>query len=808
MKNVLSRFFILLMSFVFVGSIFLGGCGKETGSSCKTDKDCAANQICSNSKCVDKAKEATSGKEKGDVESTKKTEQISSKESTSNDAGPSTDSTPDETTKDSDEDLCPPGCPTCQGKQSSPKLGLGAFCKEPQKGAECSAQKSCDKGELCLKPNKFSKKTYCYQTCKTSKDCKKGLSCLTVDGQKVCSTPEPCDSSKGLRCIQNGINNAGYCYKSCEGDKDCGSGQKCLDGLCGVQNDSLEACNYSQQAFCKKGLVCLVSDTKKTAGICYKPCKSDAECSVLKKLTCRAISAGSKNMYCLPQLKPGPLCMGESCSPASTATNCMEGLVCLNGVCSKTCKKETENKDCDVKSGEKCEFVSFSSPRLCLLPPSVTKAGEECSATKRCDPQKGLQCVQISQTKSVCMKECDIKKNAKDGTNPDCGSNKYVCRQAQSGSAGLCFEKAEAWKGCFGGKACPAKFMCVGFGGDEAYCLHECDPSKNIGEGKKSTNPDCDGGKGRCIGLSSGNKGACLPYREPKIEKGKACGFFGNLKSPDCKDGLRCFGGICMVDCDPCGSKLNANGEWYHPNCTEKGKQKTCTPLVYSDGRPAGGICQIKGDPVLNDGDYCGGSEQAGKDCKEGYHCVRFSSAEGAKAVCSKDCDPTGTGKECDSGRCGSLTNGGGICIPAPKRRVKLGGECLGNIGTDGFHDCLAKDSKGRELVCARPPYPGAKRSCQVLCNPSEGIDDNPTCKKYGLTNHLCLIADNNDPTRGACLEKCHFVDKLRCKTSKCTLGQCRETTFGRKGQCDKQVCKKIGGACNKENTCVVSICS
>ena len=93
-----------------------------------------------------------------------------------------------------------------------------------------------------------------------------------------------------------------------------------------------------------------------------------------------------------------------------------------------------------------------------------------------------------------------------------------------------------------------------------------------------------------------------------------------------------------------------------------------------------------------------------------------------------------------------------------------------------------------------------------------DGVVDNAQCKKMGLTNHLCLPADDKEPTKGACLEQCHFVDKLRCKTSKCTLGQCQSTGFGQKGQCTTQEkedeCKKLGGTCNKDKTCIINICS
>ena len=807
MKDVSLRLIVFFTSIIFLGTLLQMGCGNTI--VCKVDKDCEANQVCSDSKCVAKQKETTSDTEKTKVEKETEKEKVVVQEGTK-DAGPVSDEPPKEVAPEKST-VCPPGCATCKGTQTSKKLGLGGLCQEPKKGAECNAQTKCKDNGLCLKPNKFSKKTFCYKACKTNSDCGKGLSCLSVDGKKVCTQPEPCDSSKGLRCIQNGINNAGYCYKSCEKDQDCGkdAGQKCLDSFCGVQNKAMDICNYSQQAFCQQGLICMVSDSKRTAGTCYKRCTQDTECSALNGLVCRIMQTGSKDKFCLPKLLPGPLCMGKKCSPSSTATNCMEGLICLDGVCSKTCKTATAKQDCDMKSGEKCEFVSFSSPRLCLLPPTVTEAGKPCSGTERCDSTKGLQCVAISQTSSVCMKKCDANKNEKDGTNAECGSKKYLCRQPQSTTTALCFEKADLWGNCYGGKACPANSMCVGFGGVEAYCLSECDKSKNKSEDDK-TNPDCDGGKGTCIGLSSGDKGACLPYRELKLEKKQVCGMNGNLKAPDCKKGLRCFSGICMVDCDPCTANLSATGEWVHKNC-ENGT-KSCTPLVYSDGRSAGGICQIKGNPVLGDGDYCGGKDQSGKDCKEGYHCVRFSNVEGAQAICSKDCDPSGKGTECASGSCGSLTNGDGICRPTPKRRGKLGDECLGDVGMDGYHDCLEKDTKGNLLVCARPPYPGAKRSCQIRCNPVDGVVDNAQCKKMGLTNHLCLPADDKEPTKGACLEQCHFVDKLRCKTSKCTLGQCQSTGFGRKGQCTTQEkedeCKKLGGTCNKDKTCIINICS
>ena len=746
----------LLLATIFSITSMMYACSPPP-AECSADKACPSGQTCSSEgKCV------SDNKEQGDTEKSeeKKGEDKKQDEPTKDDtADGGTEPTPDTEPK-KDGGVCPLGCPDCDGgtTPTNEPLTLGTSCTEPYKGAECTAQQACDSGSTCLKPNAYATKTYCFVECTADTDCKaasdkagKTLTCQTVSGKKVCAEKESCDSTKNHRCIQNGINDVGYCYRSCNTDTDCDQGQKCQDDkFCATRVAELEACNYSRQAFCDAGLICLVSNSEQTAGICYKQCQQEQQCDATKDLTCRAFNASDPtNKLCMPKIYDGPLCIGQTCNTSATATNCQKGLVCDGGTCVKTCSSAA---DCDTASGEECKIVDITKPKVCLLPPSVTKSGEKCNNfDKRCDDTKGLSCASITEGNSICLKTCDPNKtNQATGINPDCDAGD-ICRATQNGSA-FCLKGSDKNGSCVVPNTCKSSNdVCVGFSSDgtESYCLGPCDPKKNKSEDDES-NPDCadaQGNLGRCVTLTNGS-GACIPYRPKTKKAGENCGTDGNLVAPDCEDGLRCVnlgsGPTCYVDCDPCTAKLDSTGEWKHPKCN--GGKDACSALTYSDGRAAGGVCRTSGDPVLDDGEYC---DEPGKGCKEGLTCVNFSNEEGARPICSGECIPGEQG-QCNGGSCASLTSGGGVCLPQAKRKVDLGGECLGTRGTDGFHDCLEKSKDGKPLVCALPAFAGAKRTCQILCNPVDGIQNNTGCKAQGLNNHLCLSADERDPKKGA----------------------------------------------------------
>jgi hypothetical protein len=81
---------------------------------------------------------------------------------------------------------------------------------------------------------------------------------------------------------------------------------------------------------------------------------------------------------------------------------------------------------------------------------------------------------------------------------------------------------------------------------------------------------------------------------------------------------------------------------------------------------------------------------------------------------------------------------------------------------------------------------------------------------KLGLKNHICVPASTRDPTEGACLEKCTFTDRLRCKTSACATGVCRTTKLGRelcKDAAGTKQCTSTGGTCDGKD-CTIGLCN
>jgi hypothetical protein len=781
MREFYTRWILSLCAFgLAFGFILQVGCSPAPTVTCKTNNDCKDSEVCNpaTQKCEAKAdQEITEEKIPVDGGGDEKVTPPPDNDKVVDQNIVDQNIVPEKTVVDDNNAVCPPGCVNdkCTGGSQTKDISLGSSCK-------------------------------------------------VETGQ-----PDPC-AKVGFTCVANGINNNAYCYKTCTSDADCQSfpGQKCVERgtkdvhpkICGVLNTDTdgEICNYSRQTFCADGYVCLVSEEGPTAGQCFKSCTNDLQCTGGK--VCRKVSEGSTNTFCMDPILPGPRCVGQTCSSASTNTNCMEGLYCDEGMCLHKCDKQNGDADCDTAKGETCVKFPFDPrPGLCLTPPSVFKAGEECDGLRRCDDTKGLRCVAITEDKSICIKTCDTNKGAEN--NPDCPSADFLCNKPQNMSVGLCQKKGKFGDMCGGDTTCAEKpSACIRLTETDAYCLKLCATAENKSK-EDETNPACDGGKGRCIQLSGtidvdgkGYNGACLPYREKKLAAGEACGMDQGLNAPDCKEGTRCVGlsglpaPICFVDCDPCDS-ISKDGDWLHPACN--GGKDSCIPLQYSDGKPAGGICLVAGEPVLDLGEFCGSDMKKG--CKDELMCVRFSNQEGAQSVCSKKCDPgkgTSTNAECNGGQCGSLTSGGGVCIPEPRRTRKLGEECGGDIGMVGFDDCL-EEQGGKKLMCAQSSLPGLPRTCLVGCNTIKGFKDNDDCKNYGLTNHLCLPGDNRSPDRGACIEICTFTNRLRCETSKCEHGKCQESMLDQqRGKClteqDEKKCQDKGGTCIKQ-TCVANLC-
>jgi hypothetical protein len=278
---------------------------------------------------------------------------------------------------------------------------------------------------------------------------------------------------------------------------------------------------------------------------------------------------------------------------------------------------------------------------------------------------------------------------------------------------------------------------------------------------------------------------------------------------------LTCLGGgaaaTCYKNCEPCTSTPSGTN-WVNSVC--EGDDKRCVSLSAGGVLTGTAVCINQGgEATLEAGQRC---PQGGKTCKEGNRCVLFSSDPEASALCVTICDPNlPSNPECNGASCALLTDGSGVCRPIPPATKKLGENCLGSTGAPDYDNCLPEQDN-TPIICARAPFIGQRRTCQVECQLLPGVEgksikDNADCKKYNLNNHLCLPASASEPSRGACLEVCNVTDRLRCKSSSCTYGVCREITIGTVGDCNnatkEQECQSRGGIC-VDNTCIVTACN
>lgn len=683
-------------------------------------------------------------------------------------------------------DVCPPGCGTCGGGTGpTDKLDVGAACTKPEAGQP----NPCKDGLLCFEVRVVNGRFYrpvtqCVKSCNTDADC---------------GTP-------GISCV-SAPNGADPAVKICSETK--------------TEN---EACDASLAQLCASTqqvqLDCLVKDINNdTVGACTRRCQADINCDVNSGRICRKPVPDAVSTYCLEPSLPGPKCLGETCDVSSNATNCLSGLACDSGICVKECTVATQDKDCDTAAGETC-FQAFGSPKgFCQPKPTVTTEGEACNPLKRCDESKGLACV-TSGDSSTCVRKCDTNKG--EDNNPDCPADTLCQKPSDQIPFGICRKKAGFSEPCGITGTCTATpSACINVNDTlGALCLRLCDPDKND---DKDLNPDCDGGKGSCVTLNSaitsGGKsymGACFAGRPKTQEVGESCDFNKNdgLKSPDCKDGGRCIffsgtpGPQCYLDCDPCKS-FEKNGDWYNNVCANGDDR--CLGVT-SGGQPAGGVCEpAAGKPVRDVGQPCDSTN----GCKDpdNVTCVRFSNAEDATSICSKNCDPgkgTQTNPECPgNASCLGLNNGGGVCNPLVERTQKIGEGCNGPRGTPRYNECLAEQD-GKKLFCAEPGITGIDGTCQVFCNPTKGFKDNADCKAAGLSNHLCLPGDLTQPDKGGCLEICSFSSRKDCSQKQCQFGQCREFLLGKSGDCDTQAketdCQSKGGTCVNK-TCLSTVC-
>ncbi len=619
-----------------------------------------------------------------------------------------------------------------------------------------------------------------------------------------------CDKSKGLICAPFGVSNdivSGSCLNKCTTDDECGKiriGLKCLEfkagdvtvKACGLRNKAGDPCNTNEQVYCATGNVCLISGAD-GSGTCILECTSTAECP--KGEVCRQAVASSTRTFCLEPVLAGPKCIGDDCDVTNRSTNCLDGLTCYEGVCVLGCNKTNGNKDCDETRGEECYKQLFSSvPAFCRAKPTQTKAGDECNTTnKLCDDTKGLACLS-----EVCVQRCDANKG--EDNNPDCASIAGAkCKQAQlqSGTINVCQIESKVNEPCTPDRFCTQGARCINLtGGPGPTCYLDCDPCTQKKNSSGTWVHDACGGTAGCTALtySDGRPagGICISSGDPVLDVNQVC---GQDPKKGCKENLICVrfsnspnGSVCSKQCDP------NKGEAKNPDCNDG----QCGRLTNG-----GGVCFPQGKKEIKEGDFCG--DDLTKSCLEGLRCVTFSSAEDAKGLCSKQCDPQGDASECPSGECGRLTDGSGVCMPQLKRSRKSGETCRGPLGTPYADDCLEKDG-ATKLVCAPEGDTSDIRYCMAACDPANGLLNNSDCTGAGLSNHICL-PDKTRPDLGACVEKCTFTNRLRCETSKCQYGVCQVKQLdSQKGQCstaeDEKKCQDRGGKC-EDKTCIANVC-
>ena len=629
---------------------------------------------------------------------------------------------------------------------------------------ECSPACDADKGEMCFHSACVQISTDCNPACGSDEECING-ECLPLNGCKpACKSYEVCINGA---CIDP--------WRICEDD----GGNVCLGNqfcVADLNNSCVPSGNICHQT-CAAGRVCF-------NGAC-----------VLESEDCGA--ACSKDQVCIN---------GQCATPGVCSTKCSGGLACINGMCydPQFCKPACVGQVCVAGrcvDQEPCD-PECTAPEVCI--------NGTCTDPNACVPEcpPGQQCIQgvcSSVSTEGCFPACQNGELCFQGT---CIKPKYDDCSCDDPKA-ICVNKE-----CIIPNICAPE--CTG----EQVCVNSvCKDTKPHCETTAQT-PTSDNVPVECEEME-----ICISV--PEEVPPDACFDPGNLCVPSCKDGKKCFNGICINPDGGCDSgqckntEICINGDCETPGeCTEKCKDTeiclngACTDPNYCFDCPAPGVC-VLGRCILPD-------ETCDPKCEDGKTCFQNTCiATPGTDDCNPACQPT---EVCVNGKCESRKS---ECDPS----CHADQECVGGVCIDPKRVCEAEeppvvclddqycinrpvDPEGRALQCTNPESNVCSPKCAEgkVCFNGACITPGDDCSKVCGDNAVCINKKCEEP--GVCSTKC-------AAGLECLNGVCYDPNFckedGKLGcpagkVCDHGTCKDPDNLCDPEckedeqcihNTCI-----
>lgn len=562
------------------------------------------------------------------------------------------------------------------------------------------------------------------RSCQTRCDCDQGSDCIS--GTCVLS-PTPaycCDRDgcpQGLPCL-NSAGDTGACglRQSCKHPCDCPQGNACVDGFCSVSNQPVYCC---EKAGCVAGQTCSsIRGGTKTCGGEGQPCTTACDC--VGGLTC-------VNGQCTKAGVPFYCCDASNCPAGSRCENARG----VQGTCGQTqgCKSS-----CDCPTGQTC-----SNGKCGILPVPVycCDRPDKCPSGQFCDSRDGKR--GRCESKVECVSSCD-------------------CAQGLACLRGQCTKGGEAVY-CCEKPGCPARVTCIRSDGSRGTCSgQKCANDRDCGiqnctqQGTQCSQvqPFCQD-DGTCSSRVKTVAGICRPDSGLCQEVPPEC------QSPcDCPQGDICSSGRCLTPppgqevycCDKAGCPAN------QVCLTRDNRKDTC---------PANPTCRTNSD--------CGNNtcRTLGNDCEQiTATCLRGSCRRATSFQQNSIC---------------RIVNGVGSCQPRsnacktnadcgqPTCRLS-GNICIQSLAICTNGACSTRSSGIPNAGCVNGACTQTGQNCRVDCDCTQG--------------QACL--------NGRCSVPANGVPVYCCDKPGCNAGQACTNRSGAKGTCPKPPQCKVDGDCNK----------
>lgn len=654
----------------------------------------------------------------------------------------------------------------------------------------------------------------------------------------------------------------GTCSKRC----DCPQGQECSEGKCVSTTTPVYCCDRDG---CPVGQACNDHEDKPSVCAARQTCKHSCDCKQGLGCVDGFCTATRNPTYCCERIgcPPGQACesarggqktCGDEGAACNTACDCIAGIACTNGQCTRTgqlvyccedtncptgqrcqnrkggydlCQQQQACKTaCDCNAGQACNSGKCESqpiPVYCCDKPDACPAGQVCD---RSDGQRD-KCPSQVQCKSPC--DCA---QGQDCQNGRCVVNPfpvYCCRLAgcppnaecanPDGSKGTCSTPS-----CQGDADC-GRPTCAQAGDrcsqvrptcQRGICTNSvnegpgvCDPNNGTCRLESQCKVDCDCPQsqacvdGKCeITPPGGHPTYCCI--KPGCPTGQSC------VQPNGTRGL-CPSAKCQIpeDCGPptCQS-LGTDCVQFKPFCDDSGQCGTSRGAVSVNSLCGpDGICgpapiQCKTPCDCAQGQNCLNNRCITDPSAPMYCCENPGCPPGAKCI-----DRAGQGSSCKQVSCRSdadcggtiCRNAGNDCIQESFRCDIAQGQCFGSGSVQGNAICDAATNtcKPRTAQCRADSDCGAP-SCRQngqLCQQTIPACSNGTCIGTGSSTVGTCAPDGKCQTATFCRISCDCPQGQSCQASPVGTGVCVQSnppTYC----CDKAGCPAGEKCINTQN--------